>query len=72
VNEEVQVGTRQVQDTKHVSEQVRDEELRSETEGDVDKNAIERTKQKTRKTVVIGSCGQWASRVRVARFIRSW
>ena len=50
VNEEVQVGKRQVQDTKRVSDQVRHEELRSETEGDVDKEAVERTKQKTRRT----------------------
>src|SRR5205823_1149218 len=50
VNEEVQVGKRQVQDTKRVSDKVRHEELRSETEGDVDKDAIERTKEKTRRT----------------------
>ena len=50
VNEEIQVGKRQVQDTKRVTDEVRHEELRSETEGNVDKEAVERTKQKTRKT----------------------
>jgi|ERR1051326_6749190 uncharacterized protein (TIGR02271 family) len=49
VNEEVHVGKRQVQDTKRVSDQVRHEELRTETEGDVDKENIERTREKTRK-----------------------
>src|SRR5204863_7389667 len=50
VNEEVHVGKRQVQDTKRVSDQVRHEELRTETEGDVDKEQIERAKEKTRRT----------------------
>jgi len=51
VNEEVQVGKRQVQDTKRVSDQVRHEELPTETEGDVDQEAVERTtKEKTPRT----------------------
>jgi uncharacterized protein (TIGR02271 family) len=50
VNEEVHVGKRQVQDTKRVTDQVRHEELRSETEGDVDKDTLERTKERTRKS----------------------
>ena len=50
VNEEVHVGKREVQDTKRVSDQVRHEELRTETEGDVDKEQIERAKEKTRRT----------------------
>lgn len=49
VNEEVHVGKRQVQDTKRVSDQVRQEELRTETEADADKDKIERT-EKPRKT----------------------
>ena len=48
VNEEIQVGKRQVQETQRVSDQVRHEELRTETEGDVDKDRIEKTK--TRKS----------------------
>lgn len=44
VNKEIRVGKRQVQDTKRVSDQVRHEELRTETEGDVDKNELERRK----------------------------
>ncbi len=35
VNEEIRVGKREVQDTKRVSDQVRHEELRTETEGNV-------------------------------------
>jgi uncharacterized protein (TIGR02271 family) len=50
VNEEVLVGKRQVQDTKRVSQEVKHEELRTETQGDVDKNTVERTTGKTRKT----------------------
>jgi uncharacterized protein (TIGR02271 family) len=50
VNEEIHVGKRQVQDTKRVSDQVRHEELRTETEGDVDKDKIERTPERPRKT----------------------
>ena len=44
VNKEIRVGKRQVQDTKRVSDQVRHEELRTETEGDVDKSELERRK----------------------------
>ncbi|MBV9182552.1 MAG: YsnF/AvaK domain-containing protein [Acidobacteria bacterium] len=46
VNEEVHVGKRQVQDTKRVSDEVRHEELRTDTQGNVDKEVI----PKTRKT----------------------
>jgi uncharacterized protein (TIGR02271 family) len=50
VNEEVQVGKRQVQDTKRVTDEVRHEELRTETKGEVDKESAERASQKTRRT----------------------
>ena len=48
VNEEVRVGKRQVQDTKRISDDVRHEELRTETEGDIGKD--EGLKDKTRRT----------------------
>ena len=48
VNEEVRVGKRQVQDTKRVSDEVRHEELRTETEGDVGKD--KGLKEKTRRS----------------------
>jgi uncharacterized protein (TIGR02271 family) len=48
VNEDVRVGKRQVQDTQHISAEVRHEELRSETKGDVDDETIERAKEKER------------------------
>lgn len=44
LNEDIRVGKREVQDTKRVSDQVRHEELRTETEGDVDKSELERRK----------------------------
>jgi uncharacterized protein (TIGR02271 family) len=50
VNEEIHIGKRQVQDTKRISDDVRREELRTETEGDVDQAGVEQTKQKKRKT----------------------
>jgi uncharacterized protein (TIGR02271 family) len=46
VNEEIRVGKRQVQDTKRVSDEVRHEELRTDTEGEVGKDL----KDKTRRT----------------------
>jgi uncharacterized protein (TIGR02271 family) len=49
VNEEVRVGKRQVQDTKRVTDEVRHEELRTETEGDVRKDQAA-LKDKTRKS----------------------
>ncbi len=48
VNEEVRVGKRQVQDTKRVSDEVRHEELRTETEGEVGKD--KGLKEKTRRS----------------------
>jgi len=50
VNEEVHVGKRQVAETKRVADQVRHEELRTETEGNVDRETVERTKERTRKS----------------------
>lgn len=50
VNEEIQVGKRQVQDTKRVSDQVRHEELRTEGDGNLDNETIDRRKEKPRKT----------------------
>lgn len=53
VNEEIRVGKREVQDTKRVSDEVRHEELRTESEGDVndvDKEQIKRANQQTRKS----------------------
>ena len=47
-NEEVRVGKRQVQDTKRVSDEVRHEELRTETEGDVGKDSD--VKEKTQRS----------------------
>jgi uncharacterized protein (TIGR02271 family) len=46
VNEEVQVGKREVQNTKRVSGDVRHEELRSETEGNVSDEEARRNKTK--------------------------
>jgi uncharacterized protein (TIGR02271 family) len=50
VNEEVHVGKRTVGETKRVADQVRHEELRTETEGNVDRETVERTKERTRKS----------------------
>ncbi|MBV9342896.1 MAG: YsnF/AvaK domain-containing protein [Acidobacteria bacterium] len=56
IKEEVQVGKRQVQETKRVSDQVRHEELRTETEGNVkkenldDKESMDKVPEKTRRT----------------------
>jgi uncharacterized protein (TIGR02271 family) len=51
VNEEVEVGKRQVQDTKRVTDQVRHEELRTDTEGTLDdEDTREKTRDRTRKT----------------------
>jgi uncharacterized protein (TIGR02271 family) len=47
VNEEIRVGKRQVQDTKRVSDEVRHEELRTETDGEVAKDKD--VKDKTRR-----------------------
>ena len=48
VNEEIRVGKRQVQESKRVSGEVRHEELRTETEGDVNKDKA--LKDKTRRS----------------------
>ncbi len=52
VNEEIRVGKRQVQDSKQVTDQVRHEELRSDTEGNVDDSTTRalRDKEKTRRS----------------------
>ena len=50
VHEEVQVGKRQVTDTKRVSDEVRHEELRTDTDGELDEQAVEKTREKTRRT----------------------
>ena len=54
VNEEVRVGKRQVQDTKHISDTVRHEELRTDAEGDVDDSTArslkDKDKEKTRRS----------------------
>jgi uncharacterized protein (TIGR02271 family) len=48
VNEEIRVGKRQVQGTERVSDTVRREELRTETEGNVKDEEVSRIKDKKR------------------------
>ena len=48
VNEEVRVGTREVQDTKRVNDKVRHEELRVDEEGDIEKGQTDRLRDKNR------------------------
>jgi uncharacterized protein (TIGR02271 family) len=50
VTEDIRIGKREVQDTKRVSEQVQHEELRTETEGGVDEEEIQKAREKRRKT----------------------
>lgn len=37
-------------DTKRVSDEVRHEELRTDTDGELDEQAVEKTREKTRRT----------------------
>ena len=50
VNEEVAVGKRAVQDTKHVSDEVRHEELNVDKEGEVNNAEVDRLSSRKRRT----------------------
>lgn len=54
VNEDGPVGKREVQDTKRVSDQVRHEELRTETQGDVDAKELEKRKGEKAASLLSG------------------
>lgn len=50
VNEEVRVGKRPVQETKHVTDDVKHEELRVDKEGEINKDVDDRLRNRGRKT----------------------